>query len=326
MVDGRPREPVGRQPDRRRGEPVEAQPPARGERDVAGRRRRRADRRRPGVAPRAGGRHRRRGPAARRRSPAAPRASGPGAQDDGDEVAAEAALRRQQHRLGERRGHRRVEGVAAVAHRRGAGLGGQRRGGAHDPAAAAAGALLGHHRSRSSHVSRPAAQRRSPSSCARASPTGTPRHEREVGVHAEPRRRPATSRRSTTVARPGPANAVPSSRVPTESHGTTATAWQPSGEAITTSSSTRKRTPSIAGQTLRHCCVLELVEAVDDLGVRAEGDDVGAKRRAGRRHVDGGDLGAPRGDPLAHRVDSIGSASGGSCILGRESIQYTRWR
>ena len=68
MVDGRPREPVRRQIDRRRGEAIERQPSGFGEREVAGRCRRRSDRRRPGVAPRTGSGQRRRDRGARHRS------------------------------------------------------------------------------------------------------------------------------------------------------------------------------------------------------------------------------------------------------------------
>ena len=69
-----------------------------------------------------------------------------GTRDDGDEIATEPALRRQQHGLGEGCAHHGVEGVAAFPQCRCPGLGGQRRGRAHDTFGAAAGALLGHHR------------------------------------------------------------------------------------------------------------------------------------------------------------------------------------
>ena len=282
MVDGRPREPVRRQIDRRRGETIERQPSGCGEREVAGWCRRRSDRRRPGVAPRTGAGDV--GETAGRATDGEQRlgARRPARADDGDEVAAEAALRRQQHRLGERRRDRRVEGVAAVPQRRGPGLGGERCGGAHDPVGPAPGALLGHHRDDgvTAHVSLPmrASERSRVSGHGRPAWPGDASAERaRSGCARRATGRPAT--RAAAPRWPGRGGRTWCHRPPcrSESHGTTATAWQPSGEAITTSSSTRKVNPSIAGQTLRHCCVLELVEAVDDLGVGPEG-----RRRRGR--------------------------------------------
>ena len=54
MIDRRPREPVRRQTDRWRSETIERQPSGFGEREVAGWCRRRSDRRRSGVAPQTG--------------------------------------------------------------------------------------------------------------------------------------------------------------------------------------------------------------------------------------------------------------------------------
>ena len=114
MIDRRPREAVRRQTDRWRSETIERQPSGFGEREVAGWCRRRSDRRRSGVAPQTGTGNV--GETAGRATDGEQRfgARRSGAADDGHEVATEATLRRQQHRLGERRRHRRVEGIAAV--------------------------------------------------------------------------------------------------------------------------------------------------------------------------------------------------------------------
>ena len=187
MVDGGPREPPVASSIAGAASAVERQASRCGEGEVAGRR---------------GGRTNRVGPVSVHSPPRAtsarpagapPMASSasgrdePARDDDGDEVAAESALRRQQHRLGERRGHRSVEGVAAVTHRRCPGLGGQRRGCAHDSLGAAAGALLGHHRELGRR-----AHRINRSDGTREKWVCTPSH----GAAGE-------SRRNTTVARPG---------------------------------------------------------------------------------------------------------------------------
>ena len=65
--------------------------------------------------------------------------------DDRHQVTAEAALRRQQYGLGQRRGDGGVVGIAPGAEGVDARQGGERRGGAHHRVAPAPGALLGHH-------------------------------------------------------------------------------------------------------------------------------------------------------------------------------------
>ena len=201
----------------------------------------------------------------------------------------------------------RIEGVAPVAHRGGARLGSQRGRRAHDPVAprpvhcSAITRQLGRHRAIAGRSSSPAR---------RAT-------EREVGVHAEPRQRPATHGASTTVARPGRearAVVVPADRSPTARR-------RPPGSRrarrCTTSSSTSEREPLDRRPDIAPLLCLELIEAVDDLGVRSEGDDVGenrgvrrpCRRRRPRRPT--------RPSTRAPRTRSS-SMSEGSCILGRK--------
>ena len=276
VVDGRPGKPVRRQFDRRAGESVERQPPGRGEGAVARRRSRRSHRRRSGVAPRSGAGDLGEAPGCPtdRQQRLGVRRSG--TPDDGDEVATETALRRQQHRLGERRRHRRVEGVAAVAQRRGAGLSGQRRGGADDPASPAARALLRHHRptravrAGDARVSVIAAVRRSTGGGTSEKWVCTPSHGS-----------PGESRRSTTVARPGPVETVsrrqPCRRSPRARRRPPAAVGGGDHDQLVDA----ERKPVDPRPDVAPLLVLELVEAVDDFGVGAEGDDVGGEAARG---------------------------------------------
>ena len=208
-VDRGPGEAVSAKLDRRGCEPARAA----GCRDARARRTRPAP---PAARPSAARRRAtcptprpRRAPPARHRSRAAPRDRRRAATLIADEVAAEPALRRQQHGLDQRRRHHGVVGVAAGAQHLGAGRSGQRCRSAHDAAGAAAGALLGHH-----------VERRSPHHAC-AGPyerSGTPRRGRSgCGCRA------TASRRCRVPARPWPcpgrSNRVPSGPTPVEAHG-----------------------------------------------------------------------------------------------------------
>ncbi len=171
-------------------------------------------------------------------------------QDDGDEVTAEAALRRQEHRLAERRGDGRVERVPALAQAGRAGERGERCGRAHDAVAPAAGALLGHHRGRG----RRCAMTRSlslPVACRGWS--GAHRGRARSGCARRSILLVDRARRRTIVARPGRGKRVPSSAMPVDVHPVATTAISPSDDNTTCASSTRNLKSSIAGQVGSHC-------------------------------------------------------------------------
>ena len=127
----------------------------------------------------------------------------------------------------------------------------------------------------------------------------------------------ANSRRSTTVARPGRGNTVPSAVLPFESHGTTATAWQPSGEAMTTSSSTRNENPSICGQTLRHCCDSRSSRPWTISAYVPKATTSGENRRRAAA-ISTAATSAPQARTHSRTEVSIDSDSEGSCILERK--------
>ena len=122
-----------------------------------------------------------------------------------------------------------------------------------------------------------------------------------MGVHADPGRR----RRSLEHDR-GPPGSVEAGAVVVDA--------RRAPRARSTAVSIRRRTaarrarrrgtrsPSIVGQTLRHCSASSRSQAADH---RRRASRTPRRRSAKRsragRHVDGGDLGAPRGDPVAHR-------------------------
>ena len=146
------------------------------------------------------------------------------------------------------------------------------------------------------------------SGCAR------PSHGAVGGLPARARRWPGRAGRK----RPPSASSVP-----TESHGDDGNRLAAVGggdddELVDTEREPLDRRPDVAP-----LLVPRSRRGRGRLGVCPEGDDIGGEATACGRHVDGGDLGAPGRDPLAHgRTRS--TRTGGSCILDTESIQYTR--
>ena len=243
VVDRGPREPVGGERDRRRGEPARAGARPGGERAVA-RPARRAGRptsaRCRSTTPAAATSAR----PARRPADREQRLGSVGArrERDGDEVAAEAALRTAaapSRRAPRRRRRRtRCRRRAAPPPRPGR------------PAArprtprlgAAAGALLGHHRQLG-------ARERHHQACRRR---GRRRRARS-GCASRATASPASRRASTTVARPGPGEARAVGADPVESHGDDGDGLAAVGRGEHDELVDAERNPSIAGQTLAHC-------------------------------------------------------------------------
>ena len=190
------------------------------------------------------------------------------------------------------------------------------------PLAPAAGALLGHHRTARGARRRRATRWTRLTSAVRARRSdadGT--SEKWVCTPTTARRGDVASQHDRRPARSG--EAMPSASVPMESHGTTATAWQPSAEAITTSSSTPEREPVDRRPDVAPLLASRSSSPWTTSAYVPKATTSGEKRRRGRGHVGGGDLGAPRSDPL-RTTDSIDfDRREGLASSGSESIQYT---
>ena len=225
---------------------------------------------------------------------------GAGPQDDRDEVTAEAALRRQQHRLGERRGDGGVVRVAA------------RRAAASAPARAASGAAA------HTTPSRPRPVHCSAITAAAATLSMTLSSRRvssavsRLAAHRG-RARSGCARRSTVLVRPArcehdrrPPRPVEACAVLGDAGrrppGSDRTASSPSGDSTTCESSTSEaevldRRPDRQTTVRRSTCV-----APDHhVGARAERRSGPARTGGGRRAmIDGRHLGAPVRQPVAH--------------------------
>ena len=255
--------------------------------------------------------------------PMASNASGrdaPAPADDGDEVATEAALRRQQHRLGERRRHGRVEGVAAVPQRRRPGLGGERCGGAHHTTGTAPRALLGHHREDgvTAHVSLPMrANERSP-----VSGHGRPAWPGDASGGTSEKWVWTPSHGSPGDVAPqhdgGPAGAGEAwSHRPRSRSNPRARRQLPGSRRGRRSRPARRRgsvNPSIGGQTFRHCCSSSSSRPWTTSAWVPKDTTSGAKRRRAVV-MSTPATSAPHAAIQSRTVDRIDSASGRSCIL-----------